>query len=316
MIKEYIEQLKNTRGGLFDKLWCSIWYGASPNNYEAFDFQNLTPAQRATYVTNRVSKQMIKAFNDPQYIELFEDKVRFAKRFSKYFGRTWISTEGLKKDDFTEFLKNKKRFIYKPIGNAQGNGIVVYDSTENPDDLFESIAKSNQIAICEEWIVQHPKLNKVYADAINCLRIITAHCAGETFFLAGGITWGNGKSIANASASGIVSPVNFSTGILEKPAADFYGHVYDIHPITGVKMTGFQIPFWEETLQMLMNVAAEVPEVGYVGWDVAITPTGPIIIEGNTTPGYRYYQIPVHMENKAGNREIYEKCLKKRKHER
>ena len=71
-----------------------------------------------------------------------------------------------------------------------------------------------------------------------------------------------------------------------------------------------QLPYWKETLWMLEKAAAQIPQLGYVGWDVAITPDKPILIEGNTTPGYRYYQIPAHMENKCGNRRVYENCLK------
>ena len=95
---------------------------------------------------------------------------------------------------------------------------------------------------------------------------------------------------------------------MEKPAADFSGNIYEIHPITGANLIGIKLPFWLETKKMLESAAKEVPQVKYVGWNVAITPFGPIIIEGNTTPGYRYYQIPAHMENKCGNRAIYEKC--------
>ena len=60
---------------------------------------------------------------------------------------------------------------------------------------------------------------------------------------------------------------------------------------------------------MLKKATALVPEVGYIGWDIAITPTGPIIIEGNTTPGYKYYQIPIHMDNKIGNKKRYKKWI-------
>ena len=71
-----------------------------------------------------------------------------------------------------------------------------------------------------------------------------------------------------------------------------------------------QLPFWNEVVEMLKRAMEEIPKVAYIGWDVAITPNGPVIIEGNTTPGYRYYQIPAHMTEKTGNRERYEKCLK------
>lgn len=103
--------------------------------------------------------------------------------------------------------------------------------------------------------------------------------------------------------------MNFETGVLEKPAADFNGGCYKQHPITNAELVGLQLPYWNEIKDMLTHAAKEIPQVAYVGWDIAITPDGPVLIEGNTTPGYRYYQIPQHMENKCGNRTIYESCL-------
>lgn len=313
MIKTYLNKLKRqaSRGeNIVDMLWCALIYGASPNNYSDFGFKNLSASQRATYVTNGLSRKIIRRFNDPKYIDIFEDKTRFAERFSSYFGREWIASKAMDLEKFLSFVDGKDKFIYKPIGNAQGMGIVVFDDLSEPEKVYKEVLALGQEAILEAWIEQHEALSEVYAQAINCLRIITFRKDDDVHFLAGGVTWGNGKKIANASASGIVSPVNFDTGILEKPAADFSGSVYEKHPITGVNMVGMQLPYWEETKQMLKNAAKEIPQVAYIGWDIAITPNGPVLIEGNTTPGYRYYQIPAHMENKTGNRKVYTACLK------
>lgn len=312
MIRTYLSQIRQNAHGIIetlDMIWCTIQYGASPNNYVSFDFKHLNAKERNTYVTNRISRKIIKRFNNPDYINLFEDKTKFAERFSDYLGRSWISTEKLSYNDFLLFLEGKNKFIYNPVGNAQGQGIKVYDNLSEPKKIFDEVMYSGQKAILEEWIQQHERFDTIYDKAINCLRIITIYKNNKTKFLAGGVTWGNGMQIANASASGIVSPVNFKTGILEKPAADFYGNIYERHPITGADLLNLKIPFWNEVVTMLENAASEVPEVGYVGWDVAITPDGPILIEGNTTPGYRYYQIPAHMENKCGNKETYIECL-------
>lgn len=302
----FINQL--SRGNnYFDVFWCALRYGASPNNYYDFGFKNLTATQRSSYVTNRFSRKMIKRFNDPAYIDIFEDKVRFAEYFSDFYGRKWISTSNLtveKLSDFTSQLRVNK-LIYKPVGNAQGQGIHVLDNIHDIEGLYSSISQYGQTAIIEEWISQHTILSNVYPEAVNCIRIISVYVNHKTHFLAGGVTWGNGKRIANASASGFVSPVNFETGVLEKPGADFYGHVYEVHPITGVNILGLKLPYWKDTLEMLEKASTVVPQVGYIGWDIAITPEGPVIIEGNTTPGYKYYQIPAHMENKRGNKDRY-----------
>lgn len=62
-----------------------IKYGSSPNNYQKFEFYKLSDDQKKTYVTNRVSNQMIKKYNEKAYENIFEDKVQFAKRFARYF---------------------------------------------------------------------------------------------------------------------------------------------------------------------------------------------------------------------------------------
>ena len=48
---------------------------------------------------------------------------------------------------------------------------------------------------------------------------------------------------------------------------------------------GFKVPFYEEACQMVKEASKVVPSVRYVGWDVAITNKGPVIIEGNCFPG-------------------------------
>lgn len=313
MLRTYFQQLKNNGTGIkiyFDMIICTLKYGASPNNYKDFNFKNLNRRERATYVTNGLSRKLIKKFNKSDYIDIFENKVEFAKRFSDYFGREWVSTSNISYDGFFNFIKNKKRIIYKPIDNAQGRGIRVFDDLSNPKKLYDEVKCGEKSAILEDWILQHEIFNNIYDKAINCVRIITLCDNNTVDFLAGGVTWGNGMNIANASASGIVSPLNFNTGILDKPAADFQGGIYYKHPVTGANLVGVQIPYWNEIKEMLTCAAKEIPQVAYIGWDVAITPNRPIIIEGNTTPGYKYYQIPVHMDNKMGNRSIYEIHLK------
>lgn len=315
MFRMYMQQLKENKSGIInaaDMILCTLLYGASPNNYQEFDFDNLNWKERSTYVTNGLSRKIIRKCNQASYVDFFEDKIKFATRFERYFGRQWTSTVGLTYEKFSTFVSGKDKLIYKPVENAQGKGIKVFSQLDDLQHVYESIQKASEKAIIEEWILQHPALSTMYNKAINCLRIITFYNNGNVTFLAGGVTWGNGMDIANVCASGIVSPVNFENGVLEKPAADFSGRIYEKHPITGASLVGFELPFWKETKLMLEAAAAEIPQVAYIGWDIAITPTGPILIEGNTTPGYKYYQIPAHMENKKGNRALYASCLKER----
>ncbi len=68
------------------------------------------------------------------------------------------------------------------------------------------------------------------------------------------------------------------------------------HPDTGASLIGFQIPCWAEACRLAMRAASCFPRTRAVGWDIGITPDGPLLIEGNGTwnpnsPVYRPFPL-------------------------
>ncbi len=51
-----------------------------------------------------------------------------------------------------------------------------------------------------------------------------------------------------------------------------------------------QLPFWNEAKQMAVAAHALYPQFPSIGWDVAITPEGPVMIEANAGWGVRMVQ--------------------------
>lgn len=295
-----------------DLLICMLKYGASPNNYDKFEFDKLNKNQRKTYVTHRLSNQMINQLNESGYRDIFENKLEFAKRFENYFNREYISSK-CTEEEFIRFAKKHPKAIYKPICMAQAEGIQVLNFSEDIDELKGVYFEINKLTegIIEEWIEQDSTISEIYPDAVNCLRIITVYDNNKANLLTGGMTFALDGEIANGSKKSLIAPVNMETGIIDKPAATFGSDIYINHPATNKKILGFQVPYWNEVVKLLNNAVKVVPEVRYVGWDIAITKNGPCLIEGNTSPGYRYYQIPKHLDNGIGNRDKYEKFLRK-----
>jgi len=68
-------------------------------------------------------------------------------------------------------------------------------------------------------------------------------------------------------------------------ASDEEGNPFGEHPVTGVAITGFQVPLYNEVLELVDRLARRVPAFPYIGWDIAITPSGPVVIEGNHNSG-------------------------------
>lgn len=50
-------------------------------------------------------------------------------------------------------------------------------------------------------------------------------------------------------------------------------------------MLGFQIPNWAALLEFVKQAALVVPQVRFVGWDVAVKDDGFELIEANHDPG-------------------------------
>ena len=117
----------------------------------------------------------------------------------------------------------------------------------------------------------------------------------------------------NFNAGGMVAPIDIKTGKIIYPAVNKKNLVFDIHPETNTPIQGFQIPEWELVKSLVLEAAKVVPQVGLVGWDVAISDHGPLLIEGNEFPGHDIYQLPPHRENGIGMLPIFEKAINNRK---
>lgn len=295
-----------------DIVQCRLRWGASRNDYLALRFFELSRSQRSTYVVHRLAKKLEAKYNNPQFIRFFENKVLFATKFEDFFGRDWVSLEGLDFDTFRRFVAGKRYIIYKPLTLLQGIGVEKLDIEAFGDEsiLYQYLKdKYGNSGIIEDWIVQHDAISKIYDKAVNPVRIITVLQDGDCNILHATLTIGNGREISNAARGDMVAPISLTSGEIKFPAQDGTGQIYDKHPITGHTIPGFEIPYWDDIIELVDHASRVVPEIGYVGWDVGVTPEGPMLIEGNHNPGHTYQQLPAHLPGKLGNRALYERFL-------
>ena len=54
------------------------------------------------------------------------------------------------------------------------------------------------------------------------------------------------------------------------------------HPDNGLVFEGFEIPFFKEAVEMAKDLHSKLYRIHSIGWDIAITPDGPVFIEGNS----------------------------------
>lgn len=94
------------------------------------------------------------------------------------------------------------------------------------------------------------------------------------------------------------APVNLETGALglltgDVPEAFTARHTH--HPVTGHRVEGLILPFWQQLRTTALTAHRELTmDRLVIGWDIAITPNGPYILEGNVLPDVTFPQRVGH----------------------
>lgn len=301
---------KNQIGIFLDMIYCSIHYLAGYMDYFVFNFEDLTKKQRSTFITRGVNNAYIKKMNNPAYYEKFDNKIIFNQLFQNYIKRDYINLEESSEKEFAGFVNKHPIIMVKPVNLQCGKGIEKIDSRIYEIDKLYTKLKDNGQTLVEEVVLQSKEMNQLFPTAVNTLRIVTARVEDKTTVLFRALRIGNGDNVVdNFNHGGMYTVVN-ETGKIEKPAIDKKGNVYEVHPVTGTKIADFQIPNFEQVIQMVTEASTLIPQVGLVGWDIAITDKGPVMIEGNQLPGYDIYQSKVHLnEDKIGLKPVFDQVI-------
>jgi hypothetical protein len=98
---------------------------------------------------------------------------------------------------------------------------------------------------------------------------------------------GGNTVVDNFHAGGIAAKVDLHSGMLG-PATDLGVHAAigwcERHPDTGAQIHGRILPLWPQVLEVVQRAHAAFSDRVVIGWDVAVTPEGPQLIEGNGSP--------------------------------
>ncbi len=291
-----------------DMIYSGFKYGAGYYDYQEFEFYNLNKDERCTYLTRTKNNLIIKTYNNKEFFHKFDNKDEFNNIFKKFIKRDYLVIDENSFDKYKKFIDKHNPIIVKPIDGSGGKLVEKYeiDEESNIKALFNTLLIRKQLLI-EECIIQHKEIDKLYADAVNTLRIYTFYNGKDTAILNTVFKIGNGGVTDNFSSGSMYTFVN-NEGKIICPAIDQDDNYYISHPITKEKIIDFQIPMFKEALELVKKASKVIPEVKYIGWDVAISDKGPVIIEGNCYPGV-FQMKPSFSENKEGLVPIYEKYM-------
>ncbi len=289
----------------FDMIYCGFKYQAGYMDYSLFEMYNMNKYERKTVITRGINNSFMVKYNNPKYLHIFHNKIEFNRTFDKYLNREWLELNGKNKKEFADFCLKHKVIMAKPIDSQCGTGIEKIDTTERKlKDLYDELLEDGK-RLVEEVAEQCKQLSELHPDSINTLRVVTLLGSVVAVYLRIG---NNHNSVDNFNHEGLAVPVEIESGEIIYKALDKSGHLYEEHPLTKKKITGLVIPRFKEVLALCETAALEVPEVGYVGWDVCVGKEKCFFIEANEFPGHDIYGLPPHRTNNLGLLPVFRKA--------
>lgn len=278
------------------------------------------------FMTRQFTKKYYAVINSEKYRKVFDKKNLLYIKFKDYFKRDVICVTGKScEKEFKKFMRGKKAFILKPLSGHSGDGIKIYNKKDyvNLDQMFKRVIRKRPCVI-EELIQQDDSIGIFHPESVNTVRVVTFQFNNCVSILWSLIRTGQGGSnvdnMGAAKGGGIGALIDPETGKIISDGFDWKGMNITHHPDSNIKFKNFQVPKWKELLELVTNLASEIPEMHCVGWDLALSKNGWVLVEGNARPqcvtaqtitksGYKHYydkMCTLVRSQKKLEEEIYE----------
>lgn len=264
------------------------------------------------YIPNEVFYKFSGKFNDSSFTDLLDNKLYFLLFYNRFniplpklmmynVGNKFIidneSLELTKTSDFIDITRTllnnsetKSIFIKKTYGSYGGSNTFKISEPDIKDEktldiIFKEVIKSG--FLFQQTIDQHPDLNRLNSSCLNTIRMDTfVDRNGDVEIISAFLRLSIKNShVDNLSSGGCLIGIDIHSGRLKKYAytsvTKEQGKILTEHPVTNVKFEGYLLPEFDEVKALTLKIASVVPGLRLIGWDIAITKDGPVIIEGN-----------------------------------
>lgn len=288
--------------------------GISIGEYVDFEFENQGKEFRDSFLSGVEQRPCLNLLNPKKYYILARNKyfthlilkergVRKSELYCYYHPEGKLQNDNIACDyeSVLRILRSKKisSCVIKTTESSHGDGVLVVNEIKYIGDrcvlcLFDgrekdlkTVLKEYEPLIFESVISQTEQFKAFNASSVNTVRFMTTlYPTGEAKIIAIWMKFGRpGSCVDNAGAGGnIDAAVDITTGkIYNVTQFDGWRKTKSIthHPNNGVLLEGVLIENWENIKRDIIHFQESVPYLKAIGWDIAITPEGPLVVEMN-----------------------------------
>ena len=267
-----------------------------------------------TWISMEEYLDLAMDLNDMSMQSVLKDKINLFSRpgIRAYMHRPALEVRSASDEEIRHFLAAFGKVAGKR-NSVAGEGFRIY--TDDERDRVAQI-RADGAEILEPYIRQHPAYQEIYPDSLNTLRVHTVRSSNQVrIFLTTMLSVGGDGAVTDVSNTTTRYRVLLSDdGSIIRAFRQEPGNacrITDRHHNTGYQFRpGRKLPGIPACLECCRRAALYIPEMRYIGWDVAVTEQGPVIVEANNISGSVYtYQQAKECITGAGVRSEIEQML-------
>ncbi|QCC50352.1 sugar-transfer associated ATP-grasp domain-containing protein [Halapricum salinum] len=225
----------------------------------------------------------------------------------------------------TEFVADRideeGEIVLKPVFGGRGEGIDFAsredDSYRLNDELVTDREFRRRMSDLDGYLVagfveQAKYADALYPDATNTVRVLTVHEDGEAFVAASIHRIGTAESAPadNCSQGGLTAAIDLETGRLSEATTidPTERPWFASHPESDARIEGTTVPGWDRIRKRVTAIAADLPYLPYLGWDLVVTGEETFrVLELNNLVGVESLQVHGPLLADARVRRFYER---------
>lgn len=281
---------------LIDFVISRICYKFSVQDYFVIgNGYTLSRYEKKRFFTDKRAYWVRQKVNNPSYIHFLYNKVEALELFNDFVSRRWLYAPKSSFSEFVDFVNKTPAFIAKPVDKYEGEGIEKHStsgvSEEDLKTLYDYLVSNGMLL--EECLKAHDDIY-LGTKSLNTFRLYTMiDGKGDVHILKAKYRAGTGDAITDTAEGCIAYPISIEHGVIEGPGINevLNSKNYFYHPGCDKLVVGMKIPMWDRVLEVVTEAAKKIPQIRYIGWDIAITNEGVEIIEGNHAPYTGTFEI-------------------------
>lgn len=298
---------------LADLLVHKIRINTDPFDYYRFEFYKggKTWEEKSRYVGKGGSRYYPYENNSVRYMSLFNNKLVTKAVLAgpglpqpELLATIGEDYEIKSREQFSSFLDAADRdLVMKPLGDSGGRGVLVLGHDRGtwrvggeactPEEVWERIRGGLKTGyLAEERVRNTDQIAALYPHSLNTIHVVTIKTADGRWHAAHvGMRVGRGgKAVDNIGAGGILVWINEAGTTFQ--AYDFArSQPVTHHPDTGAPLIGVTVAGYPDAVDLGLRASERFGFMGIIGWDIALTDRGRLIVEGNSYPDAHFWQM-------------------------